>query len=88
MLISFFIISCSSTVQVIKLDIRENQIFVQNQKIGIDDFEKEVNRLTKDLNNNQLRKVSFSLMMDGKSKVGIVSDLKVKMENWKKSKID
>ncbi|PCJ98465.1 MAG: hypothetical protein COA50_02890 [Flavobacteriaceae bacterium] len=85
LIISMFIVSCSSSNQLIKLEIRENQLFIQNKKTVIDAFETDVRRLTKGFTEEELRKVTFSLTMDGKSKIGLVSDLKVKMENWKES---
>lgn len=77
--------SCSSPIKVINLDVKENNLYVQSRRINIDDFDSEIKRLTHGLSKKELGDVTFSLTMDGKSKVGLVSDLKLKIENWKDS---
>lgn len=84
-LLFLLIFSCSSPIKVINLDVKENRLYVQNRRINIDDFDFEMKRLTHGLSKKELKDVRFSLTMDGKSKVGIVSDLKLKIENWKDS---
>ncbi|WP_282161539.1 hypothetical protein [Ulvibacterium marinum] len=79
------VFGCSSPIKVIKLQVKENELYIQNRKVIIDDFESEIIRLTNGLSKEELEEVTFSLTMDGKSKVGIVSDLKRKIESWKDS---
>jgi biopolymer transport protein ExbD len=84
-LLFLVVFSCSSPSKVINLDVKENQLYIQNRRINIDDFDSEMKTLTRGLSKKELGDVTFSLTMDGKSKVGIVSDIKLKMENWKDS---
>lgn len=79
------ILSCSPHLKVINLDVKEDQLYIQDRKVDIEDFEYEVKRLTRGLSKKNLSDITFSLTLDGNSKIGIVTDLKTKIENWKDS---
>ncbi|WP_133067256.1 hypothetical protein [Flagellimonas pacifica] len=64
---------------------KEDQLYIQDRKVDIEDFAYEVKRLTRGLSKKNLSDITFSLTLDGNSKIGIVTDLKTKIENWKDS---